>query len=277
MAEFSLNLPLPPEADSNILQEAVQTELERGTETRPAASITSSSTASQSKLLTRIDELEAKLNSVLAELYGGSSSSVQNLNSTNYPFYAEPSGEGLRSIVRGTASGYSKDLELIITSHFSVLNPDLMSANELSAITEQLRIAISKQAGVGKENVLIVELEPTGSSTAQIKILYPADTIDLEAKKQSFQDFVSDQQNVSDILDPIVGPSQILAVTESRKRSVSAKLNEIERRLTTEFTLDHRSFFQLSNFKFEVQEDKLIINRFDDDQETFVGAELVLD
>jgi hypothetical protein len=212
---------------------------------------------------------------VLAELYGHSGNFSKTQQLQNYPNYQELMGESLRNMVRGPRTGFTNDKELIITSHFSILNPENISNDELVILTNEVIHTIAAQAGVNTNNVKMLHLEPTGSATAQIKILYPADTIDLEEKKDNFIEFISDPQNVSDMFDSIIGLSQILDITEARKRSVDAKLNEIDKRL--ESTFKNLSFFHLSNFKFEVLEDKLIINRFDNDQDTFVGAELVLD
>ncbi|MBJ23954.1 MAG: hypothetical protein CMB64_04720 [Euryarchaeota archaeon] len=298
MASFSLSLPTalnsgqalggtdPPAA----LNETIQNKfVETTAEQLPGVSIQSiaaDSTVVEGKAINpldlineRITEIEKKLNIILSELYGPTRNldDVLILDTTNYPSFIPPSGEGLRKVVRGSSTGFSNDSEITVSSHFSILNPENMTKAELTVVTDEIKNTFATQAGVTPDNVVIVELEPTGSSTAQIKVIYPENTENLHSKKNSFQQFLSDPENVSSVLESVVGPSQILSVSESRKKSVDAKLNELQRRLTTEFTLDHRSNFQLSNFKFEVLEDKLFINRFDDDQEIFVGAELILD
>ena len=72
----------------------------------------------------RLTEIEAKMNIILSELYGPTINLQTNLtlNSINYPGYISPSGEGLRKVVRGSNTGFSKDSEITVTSHFSLLN-----------------------------------------------------------------------------------------------------------------------------------------------------------
>jgi len=168
---------------------------------------------------------------------------------------------------------YTSGTVVATTLHFD--DVDLETIDE-EAYIQSLKETMAAAAGVNVEDIQLIDLKPTGSTTARIEIVYKDGTD--PAKKAEIAETLNDQTKLSQLFSNL-GNVQAEEVQEDLPiQSVNSKLFQLEKMINRqEANFGNSDTLQLKDYRFVVQGDEMRIQRYDYASNSFIGGTLVLD
>lgn len=168
---------------------------------------------------------------------------------------------------------YTSGTVVATTLHFD--DVDLETIDEATYI-QNLKETMAAAAGVDVADIQIIDLKPTGSTTARIEVHYKEGT-DAEAKS-NIVSTLNDQSKLNDLFSNL-GSVQAEEVQDDLPiQSINSKLFQLEKMITRqEANFGNAESFQLKDYRFLVDGEEMRIQRYDHISNSFIGGTLVLD
>jgi len=186
----------------------------------------------------------------------------------------EAAEDYIKSIEDQHTAPYTPGSVVATTLHFDEVDLD---STDQEAFRTTLKETLAAAAGVEPDQILLVHLAKTGSATVRVEIKYKegADT----SKKNQFISNLSSDDGLQNILGDSLGPVQTEELQEDLPIvSTAGKLFQLEKMINRNaISLENSSELRLQNYRFIIVDDKVHLQRFDNQANEYVGGTLVLD
>lgn len=186
------------------------------------------------------------------------------------------------ALLKAGTSPFESGEQVQFSTHVDI-NPQDMEPDELESVLLAYRQALAAEAGVTLEDVVILQLVPSGSADITTQVNFKRgpgeDSIAQmeELKNNLVQKLESNQllQDLEGLGDIVVDAS---SVDSGAITSMQSRVTDLERKFKRD-TVDFSSAksFTLSHYKFETVQNDLKLMRYDEDTDTYVAGNLILD
>jgi len=189
------------------------------------------------------------------------------------------------TLERNLSAGFVPGETVDGTLHFPSVDLTEMSPSEIANYEQNLKDLLAEQAGVSPDEVAIVSMEPTGSTSVNFSIRFKetddaVQTEQIVEAKNNFVSFLNEPAAVDEALIAY-GGGETEQVAQKGIASLEAQLLDIRRQIpgtgggAVDFSKS--TSLMIDNYKLNVNSNELHITRLDATTGQYTGGTLVVD